>query len=763
MKVYPVFLLLFVSLTQFAASEVDLIYSVSGKEYLISSFEEGLPKLDDNSLDTGKSLNGTAGFGWNWRGALPVDLNYAWPIPFYEIHEASKKYGESEKTKTARLNIPGNLDFLPWSQEYLDNGLLVFGWVVGEEVVDIVVSSVNAAGRYEAGLKLNLERDIEEGYFLLWLVRDANLVKKTETLPYEWAAIDGNESISKISDALRSKDVFGNTALHFAALNGHVNIVTELLDRKAKRNRENNWGEIPLALAARNGRSDVAQLLYSEKAAIGSLAKNNSSCLSKAVGNGHFEVVKILAPKPPKSGIAKGEYSHSAVLAIRQGRENIAIYLLNHKAKVELTNKDKKESTIFSLFLSGYPSLAEVLIERFDGESIYDRKGHTIMHAIAPYSDIELLNKYKDIGLGVSVTNEKGLTPLDIAIAYSNLQAMCWFIENKEDNDLGANLVDPVHRAVGLGKEDSLHCLIDYGYNVNVVNDKGRNPLMEAVYIGNGKIVNSLIDAGAYWEVDHADFDECAALAIQMNEAAILESMISQGLSKDARLFNYWTLSYVAKFYQAEDVLSWTQDQGIPLESEDTLKSGDLDTPMKVKSIGKVGFSEEMQRKFGSTEADVTILVNKLGEICMSRYAVNTPKSIRSAVDRALFEGQYSPGIKNGEPVNTVTRFKIPLKVELKEDVVFELDELDEKPKSVFQRAPRFPYALKQNNVKGWVDLEWIIETDGSVRRVTVLRSSHSGFNQPSVESIKASRWKPGKLKGKAVASRVRQRITFNR
>lgn len=93
---------------------------------------------------------------------------------------------------------------------------------------------------------------------------------------------------------------------------------------------------------------------------------------------------------------------------------------------------------------------------------------------------------------------------------------------------------------------------------------------------------------------------------------------------------------------------------------------------------------------------------------------------------------------------------------------IFDISELDERPRPVFQIAPRYPYAMKQASVKGWVDCEWVIEANGSCSRVRAKDSSHREFEEPTIDAIIKSKWKAGKKDGKAVATRVVQRITFN-
>ncbi|MCH6256362.1 energy transducer TonB [Puniceicoccaceae bacterium K14] len=92
---------------------------------------------------------------------------------------------------------------------------------------------------------------------------------------------------------------------------------------------------------------------------------------------------------------------------------------------------------------------------------------------------------------------------------------------------------------------------------------------------------------------------------------------------------------------------------------------------------------------------------------------------------------------------------------------IFNLNELDQHPRAVHQIKPVYPYAMKQASVKGWVKCEWVIEPSGKCSRVRAVESSHREFEQPAIDAIIKSKWKPGRKDSKDVATRVSQRISF--
>lgn len=89
----------------------------------------------------------------------------------------------------------------------------------------------------------------------------------------------------------------GTSALHNAAANGHVDVVTLLLDRGARCERNAN-GNTPLHWAALNGHAAVVALLldHFDEKTIDALAKNafGKSALTDAINAGHEDIARLI-------------------------------------------------------------------------------------------------------------------------------------------------------------------------------------------------------------------------------------------------------------------------------------------------------------------------------------------------------------------------------------------------------------------------------------------------------------------------------------
>lgn len=73
----------------------------------------------------------------------------------------------------------------------------------------------------------------------------------------------------------------------------------------------------------------------------------------------------------------------------------------------------------------------------------------------------------------------------------------------------------------------------------------------------------------------------------------------------------------------------------------------------------------------------------------------------------------------------------------------------------------RYPQIAKENKIEGRVIVGFVVEKDGSISNVEVVRSVDPSLDKEALRVIKSMpRWKPGKIRGKPV--RVKYRVPVN-
>jgi protein TonB len=95
-------------------------------------------------------------------------------------------------------------------------------------------------------------------------------------------------------------------------------------------------------------------------------------------------------------------------------------------------------------------------------------------------------------------------------------------------------------------------------------------------------------------------------------------------------------------------------------------------------------------------------------------------------------------------------------------DGVFDIADLDQKPRPIYQAAPTYPVDLRQKKVEGTVHVLFVVDPQGRVADVRIEKSSLDAFERPALEAVKQWRFEPAVRKGQKVACKMRIPIRFS-
>ncbi len=100
---------------------------------------------------------------------------------------------------------------------------------------------------------------------------------------------------------------------------------------------------------------------------------------------------------------------------------------------------------------------------------------------------------------------------------------------------------------------------------------------------------------------------------------------------------------------------------------------------------------------------------------------------------------------------------------QINKDTAMSEGTVDTKPR-VLSRAPmQYPASAMKKHIKGYVVVNLLIDTDGSIEAAKVLQSSPPGvFDAAALSGIRSWRFSPGKYKGRPVKVWAKQKIRFD-
>jgi len=94
---------------------------------------------------------------------------------------------------------------------------------------------------------------------------------------------------------------------------------------------------------------------------------------------------------------------------------------------------------------------------------------------------------------------------------------------------------------------------------------------------------------------------------------------------------------------------------------------------------------------------------------------------------------------------------------------VFNLADLDQKPEfRGIPAKPVYPSEMRRTNTTGMVDLNFVVEADGTTSEISVASSTNREFETPAIQAVQKWRFSPGKKGGKNVRTKMHIPIQFN-
>ena len=92
---------------------------------------------------------------------------------------------------------------------------------------------------------------------------------------------------------------------------------------------------------------------------------------------------------------------------------------------------------------------------------------------------------------------------------------------------------------------------------------------------------------------------------------------------------------------------------------------------------------------------------------------------------------------------------------------IFDINDLDKKPRSVKQVPPTYPIDATPRGLSGYANAQFVIDTRGNVVQAKITSSSDPIFEKPTINALRQWKFTPGEKGGKIVTTRAETRIPY--
>ncbi len=279
----------------------------------------------------------------------------------------------------------------------------------------------------------------------------------TRSLPLQAAAELGNLHITEMLFAagaqINTRSAAGRTALHFAVIGDHLDIIRFLIEKSADVNTRDGEGTSPLDDAVWRGYMDATAILLARGARLDEAeTKTGATPINEAAYLGNTQIVRYLLQFNPNLGIPDKRGFTPLENAVRMGKADSALLLLEADAK------EQKTPQFFDRMMSAAVKKDESVL-------------------------VEALLRY---GASANGTLASGATPLDAAASEGAVNIVRVLLNNGADpKQNGRNGTSPLEDASLKGFGAIAEMLLDHGALVNQVNDgSGTTALYAAASFG---------------------------------------------------------------------------------------------------------------------------------------------------------------------------------------------------------------------------------------------------------------------------------------
>ncbi|XP_055906458.1 putative ankyrin repeat protein RF_0381 [Eupeodes corollae] len=387
----------------------------------------------------------------------------------------------------------------------------------------VLEGNVNLAKEIITTYGLSYSKTWSMGYALLCISTKNRLTEITKLLLTSGAKVndpDGNNKRRKFLD----------TPLHFAALNGHLEIVEMLLDKGANIHAKNQYGATPLQASIFRNKLDVVELLLKRGGApLNEKKSNGITCLHRAVQKGSLRAVEMLLKYKVNVNAVTRTYRRDGQtplhFAAEKGNDRIVQLLLKNGADVEA--KAKGLTPVYFAALNRKAKVVKQLLEHGANVDAQDTMGKTILLLAVELGSLKMVEHI--LNHGPDLNNKWNCIALTRAIFGAREQYKCIveklleygftyepdykllqeatekgytkIVENCLNNLSNAEsfLTNPtktttlLHSAVQKKQYAITEMLIKFGANVNCVDEKDKTPMYYATGNGDIKMVKLLL------------------------------------------------------------------------------------------------------------------------------------------------------------------------------------------------------------------------------------------------------------------------------
>ena len=380
--------------------------------------------------------------------------------------------------------------FQPALDIVMEKSILLHKIGVYEIFVDsnpVLMEDEDESFKFEDALQKAYQDNDEDVLFFL-IELNISLPSASDIVP----SVNNIES-TQIMQTLLKEHNDGQTALMFACLFGHHQVVELLLSKDPDINIQDNDGWTALMLASSNGHHQVVELLLSKDPDINIQDNNGWTALMLASSNGHHQVVELLLSKDPDINIQDNDGWTALMFASDNGHHQVVELLLSKDPDINFQDNNGWTALMFASRY-GHHQVVELLLSKDPDINIQNNNGWTALMFASRYGHHQVVELLLSKDPDINIQNNNGWTALMVASANGHHQVVELLLSKDPDINIQDNDGDTALIAACLyGHHQVVELLLSKDPDINIQDNNGLTALMFASGNGHHQVVELLL------------------------------------------------------------------------------------------------------------------------------------------------------------------------------------------------------------------------------------------------------------------------------
>ena len=378
---------------------------------------------------------------------------------------------------------------------------------------------------------------------------DAEAVDKGKTPPVEnkeWnelhSASQGGvvaiiENILSLGIDVNSKDCLGRTPLIVAAASGKMEAVNFLLEKGADPFLTTNTGRNLLHAAVEGGNVLIVETALSNNIDINSKDDDGVTSLMIAASKNNLQVVEYLFCKGADPLLKTKLGRNLLFIASQYGSIAVIERLLS---VFDINSRDEEGSTpLINAAACANVQAVNYLLDKGADVLLTGKSGWSLLHFASQGGNVAIIETTLSKGLDINIKDicGSGVTPLPVAIAFKNLEAVNYLLDKGADPFVANKVsgVNSLHLATVQGDIEIIKAILSRGFDINIKCSEGLTSLMIAAFTKKVTVVDYFFDNGADPTLRDSFGRTCLHYASQGGDVTIIKKCLSLGLDIESK------------------------------------------------------------------------------------------------------------------------------------------------------------------------------------------------------------------------------------